>query len=362
MPARARLTSVDVCAGAGGLALGLEAAGFDPVALVENDPKACATLRANRPRWNVLELDLLDFDPEEHRYVYDVDLLSAGLPRVKSNASVKRAEDRYEQELLRATIWLVPGIRPRAVLIENVPELVQSDAYADIRGFVHEELEHLGYRLHWQVLNASGFGIPQDRKQGLLVALRDDLADGFQWPTPDPVPPQTVGEALKTSMASAGWPHAEAWADRACRIAPAIVGGSKNRGGADLGPTGTKRSWAALGVNGGSIGDEPPGPDFPGSRTATRNSSPSSRSRRWPFSRACRPTGSWPAARPRATDSWGMPAHLRWAGLLEQLSQMPCVRDRALSFFDTPPTDTGTGDRPHDEHFACRWSSQETRR
>ncbi|MEU4684808.1 DNA cytosine methyltransferase [Streptomyces xinghaiensis] len=263
MPARARLTSVDVCAGAGGLALGLEAAGFEPVALVENDPKACATLRANRPRWNVLELDLLDFDPEEHRYVYDADLLSAGLPRVKSNASVKRAEDRYEQELLRATIWLVPGIRPRAVLIENVPELVQSDAYADIRGFVHEELEHLGYRLHWQVLNASGFGIPQDRKQGLLVALRDDLADGFQWPTPDPVPPQTVGEALKKSMASAGWPHAEAWADRACRIAPAIVGGSKNRGGADLGPTGTKRSWAALGVNGGSIGDEPPGPDFP---------------------------------------------------------------------------------------------------
>ncbi|MCM2575860.1 DNA cytosine methyltransferase [Streptomyces meridianus] len=258
-----RLTSLEICAGAGGQALGLECAGFDPVALVEIDRHACGTLRANRPRWNVLETDLLAFDPHDHPYVHDVDLFAAGLPRVRSNASVARVDGDHELALLKATIWLVHGVRPRAVLIENVPELATAEPYAEIRHFVQEELEHLGYRLFWRVLNASDFGVPQDRRQGVLVALAEEVAKGLDWPAPHREPPPTVGEALMPSMGSGGWPHAAAWAARAGRIAPAIVGGSKNRGGADLGPSGTKKSWARLGVNGISIGDTVPDPDFP---------------------------------------------------------------------------------------------------
>ncbi|WP_343336015.1 DNA cytosine methyltransferase [Streptomyces sp. SUK 48] len=71
-----RLTSLEICAGAGGLALGLERAGFDPVLLLDNRPIACETLRANRPGWDVREIDLTAFDPFEDQQVYDVHLLS----------------------------------------------------------------------------------------------------------------------------------------------------------------------------------------------------------------------------------------------------------------------------------------------
>ncbi|GGT27802.1 DNA cytosine methyltransferase [Streptomyces purpureus] len=260
---QARLTLLDVCAGAGGQAIGLESAGFAPVALVENDAHACATLRANRPAWNVLEMDLLEFDPVDHPYTYDVDLLAAGLPRVKSAASAARSQDDEARKLLEATVWLTAGVRPRVALIENVPDLVTSEAFSDIREFIRLELEHLGYRLHGRVLNANEFGVPQDRRHGVLVACRHDVADRFRWPTPTGTAPQTVGEALGRSMSERGWPHATAWAARADRQAPAVVGGSKNRGGADLGPSGTKKAWARMGVNGGTIGDEVPDASFP---------------------------------------------------------------------------------------------------
>ncbi|MET8681100.1 DNA cytosine methyltransferase [Streptomyces sp. NPDC004647] len=262
MPPR-RFNSLEICAGAGGQALGLEEAGFDPVALIDNDNHACATLRVNRPGWNVLEMDLMDFDPVDHPYTYDVDLLAAGLPRVKSAASTRRVQDREARRLLEATVLLAHGVQPRAVLIENVPDFVTSDDFTDIRGFVHQELEHLGYRLSLGIVNAKAYQVPQDRKQGVLVALKNEIADHFTWPRPDITSAPTVGAALGASMTARGWRHAAAWAARADRPAPAIVGGSKNRGGADLGPSGTKQAWARLGVNGGSIGNDVPELDFP---------------------------------------------------------------------------------------------------
>ncbi|MET7935949.1 DNA cytosine methyltransferase [Streptomyces sp. NPDC005322] len=242
--------------------MGLESAGFAPVALIERNRHACDTLRANRLGWRVLEMDLRDFIAHEHPYAYDVDLLAAGLPRVKSPAAVKRAEDRYERELLEATVWLASEVRPRAVLIENVPALITDDAFVDVRAFIRLELEHLGYVLHWQTLNAVEFGLAQDRKLGLLVALRAEAAERFRWPEPLAAPAPTVGAVLWKSMAARGWRGAAAWAAQADRRAPAIVGGSERRGGGDLGPTGTKMAWARMGINGGGIGDEVPDADY----------------------------------------------------------------------------------------------------
>ncbi|SCD69950.1 DNA (cytosine-5)-methyltransferase 1 [Streptomyces sp. BpilaLS-43] len=255
------LRFVDVCAGAGGLALGLEQAGFDPVLLLDNKTVACETLRLNRPEWHVLEMDLREFDPAEHPQTYDVDLLSAGLPRVKSSATAARAETDEEKRLLEAAVLLAHGVQPRALLIENVPGLVDSDAFEPLRAFVHEELEHLGYRLSWFVLNAADFGVPQDRKQGVLVALKAPYFDLFRPPAPTVEEHVSVGTALGKSMAQRGWAGADAWAAQALSVAPTLVGGSDNRGGADLGPTGTKKAWARMGVNGGSLADEVPGPD-----------------------------------------------------------------------------------------------------
>nr|BFD94228.1 DNA cytosine methyltransferase [Kitasatospora sp. Xyl93] len=256
-----RLTCLAVCAGAGGLALGLEQAGFHPVLLLDNRPVACETLRLNRPDWNVLEADLLDFDPEEHRESYDVDLLAAGLPRVKASAAVRREDSAEELRLLEATVMLLHGVQPRALLVENLAELACKPAYESIRSDVETELGHLGYQHRWFVVNAMEHGVPQDRKQGILVALKGERIRDFVPPAVDTEPPLTVGEALGESMADGGWPHAAAWAAQATRVAPTLVGGSWKRGGADLGPTGSKRSWARMRVNGGTVADAVPGPD-----------------------------------------------------------------------------------------------------
>lgn len=259
-----RLTSVDVCSGAGGLALGLERAGFDPVLLLDNKPVACETLRLNRPSWNIAEMDLLDFDPIENPEHYDpdaieVDLLSAGLPRVKSSATAKRVETGMELRLLKATVLLAAHvIQPKALLIENVPELVTAPEFEEIRDYIQSELAHLGYKFHWFVINAADFGVPQDRKQGVLVALKDRFFDRFHAPTPTVTRHTTAGEALLPSMSARGWVGAEAWAAQANRVAPTLVGGSDNRGGADLGLTGSKKLWAQMGINGGALSDEVP--------------------------------------------------------------------------------------------------------
>ncbi|MER7520971.1 DNA cytosine methyltransferase [Streptomyces sp. NPDC126499] len=257
-----RMKSVGVCTGAGGLALGLEQAGFDPVLLLDNRAVSCETLRANRPAWNVLELDLLEFDPIDHQHTYDVDLLAAGLPRVKAAASVGRADRNDELEVLKATIMLMHAVRPRALLIENVPDLVTKPAYGPIREYIGEELVHLGYELHWFVLNAVDFGVPQDRREGVVIAFEGDRLASFTPPAATVTRQRTVGEVLGMSMAVRGWPQAAEWAAQADRPAPTLVGGSWNRGGADLGPTGSKRAWARMGVDGATVADDVPGPDF----------------------------------------------------------------------------------------------------
>ncbi|MFI8997911.1 DNA cytosine methyltransferase [Streptomyces sp. NPDC053542] len=258
-----RLSCLEICAGAGGLALGLERAGFDPVLLLDNRPVACETLRANRPAWDVREIDLVDFDPAEEQKAYDVDLLAGGLPRVKGTAAVNRTRSNdVELGLFRAAIELIYGVQPRAVLFENVPDVVTKDAYAPLRDFVAEELDHLGYKHEWFVCNAADHGVPQDRAEGVLIAFKGDGLDRFRSPEPLLDPPITVGMALGESMAAGGWHRAVEWAAQADRLAPTIVGGSWDRGGADLGMTGSKRAWARLGVDGGTIADAVPGPDF----------------------------------------------------------------------------------------------------
>ncbi|MCX2949984.1 DNA cytosine methyltransferase [Lentzea sp. NEAU-D7] len=257
-----RLRSLEVCAGAGGLALGLERAGFDPVVVLDNRDVACETLRLNRPDWDVRQMDLLDFDPADDQRVYDVDLLSAGLPRVKSSAATNRPRGSdVELRLLDATIMLMHGVQPRALLIENVPDLATSDQYLDARKEIAAELVHLGYSARWLVVNSSDYRVPQDRKQGVLVAFKDRSADDFELP-PAQGPAPSVGAVLLDSMASRGWTQAAEWAAGADRPAPTLVGGSWNRGGPDLGPTGSKRAWEAMGVNGGTVADFPPPADF----------------------------------------------------------------------------------------------------
>ena len=158
---------------------------------------------------------------------------------------------------------LVDEIRPRAIMIENVRGFLGT-VFEDYREQLKGQLHKLGYQADWRLLNASDFGVPQLRPRVVIVALRREYADGFEWPSVQTQNPLTVGETLFDLMSSKGWLGAAAWRERANEIAPTVVGGSKKHGGPDLGPTRARLAWASLGVNGLSIGDEPPAFDFVG--------------------------------------------------------------------------------------------------
>ncbi|GAA0933796.1 DNA cytosine methyltransferase [Nonomuraea longicatena] len=256
-----RFSSLEICAGAGGQALGLEAAGFDPVLLLDDDPHACGTLSTNRPHWRILRADLKDFVGTEHSGVADVDLLSGGLPSAPFAVAGRQRGAADDRDLLRAAIFLAMDVRPRAIMLESTPNLLTNPRFADARSFVGEELSHMGYRWDYRVLDARDFGVPQTRRSGIIVALLPSDFDRFVWPVGGRSAP-TVGEVLRVSMGSRGWPDAESWALSADQVAPTIVGGSKRHGGADLGPTGTKRAWLTLGVDGSGLGDQVPGSEF----------------------------------------------------------------------------------------------------
>ncbi|WP_349636852.1 DUF6339 family protein [Streptomyces sp. 549] len=258
-----RFSSVEICAGAGAQALGLERAGFDPVLLIDIKADACFTIDLNRPDWDVICMDVADFQPSVRPETVGVDLLSGGLPRVASVAAAGRSDDSEERRVLFAAVALACDMAPRALLLENLPDLVESTEFADDRSVIEMRLLEAGYRSDWRVLNAADFGVPQNRRSGFLVALREPYFSRFSWPAPDGSPPPTVGEVLGPSMSALGWPGAARWIRNANRAAPPLVGGSDRRGGADLGPTGSKKAWAGLGVNGLSLGDVPPDVHFP---------------------------------------------------------------------------------------------------
>lgn len=254
------LTSVELCAGAGGQALGYEQAGFKHEALVEIDRKACTTLSLNRPNWNVIAADLNQFDGRDFN---GVDAITGGLPCPPFSVAGKQLGHKDDRNLFPAAIRLVDEIRPRAIVFENVRGILDA-VFEDYRTFIKAELRKLGYETAWKLLQASDFGVPQLRPRVFFVALKSDLTENFIWPQARDREPMTVGQTLSDLIAHRRWKGADAWAAQANEIAPTIVGGSRKHGGPDLGPTRARKAWAALGVDGLGIADEAPGPEFTG--------------------------------------------------------------------------------------------------
>jgi DNA (cytosine-5)-methyltransferase 1 len=332
----AELDVVEICAGAGGQALGLERAGFEHALAVELDGTACATLRANRPGWKVAEGDVADQALWRPRDYQDVALLAGGVPCPPFTVAGRQLGATDERDLFAWAVELCGIIRPRALLLENVRGLSTS-RFSAYRQHVLDRLRDLGYVPGWRLLHASDFGVPQLRPRFVLVAVRSEDAPWFRWPTPFARPPATVGETLDDLMAERGWAGAAAWARRADRIAPTIVGGSKKHGGADLGPTRAKRAWAELGVDGIGVADYAPGPS------------------------------DSPALRPRLTcemvtrlqgwqDDWGWRFSGRKTARYRQIGNAfpPPVAEavgsairRALEHAGVPETDSASGDGAH---------------
>ncbi|MGW1771583.1 DNA cytosine methyltransferase [Streptomyces sp. NPDC002104] len=303
----AEFTSIEICAGAGGQAIGLHAAGFKHLALVEIDRFAAETLRTNvdaHETWaweqqhcDVLEMDVKDFDPfacltkkGAHLQPGELDLLAGGVPCPPFSHAGKQLGKDDERDLFPRMIALVEQLKPRAVMIENVRGIMdpkfseyREQIEAKLAGGTYREEDGtetrevgLGYEVcRWDVLEASDFGVPQLRPRAILVAIRADVIKDvkYEWPTPTHEDPVSVVEALQPTMleryekyfegefAERALTAYEQWRDKATAraaelkgkgggIAPTLVGGSKKHGGADLGPSRAKEAWRQLGVSG----------------------------------------------------------------------------------------------------------------
>ncbi len=254
-------TSIEICAGAGGQALGLAMAGFSHVALVEYEKEYCDALKRNRPEWNVICSDVKDFSGLEYRG--QIDLLAGGVPCPPFSVAGKQLGSNDERDLFPEAIRLIGEIQPKAVMLENVRGLLDP-VFDDYRESILSQITNLGYKVQIKLLNANDYGVPQLRPRVIIVGIRNEEPGEVQYPTEHPETAKTVGDTLLDLMKTNGWKEATRWAKSANTIAPTIVGGSKKHGGPDLGPVRARKAWAELGVNGLGVADEAPDENFKG--------------------------------------------------------------------------------------------------
>lgn len=208
------LSAVELFAGAGGLALGVEGSGFSHSAVVERDTVACETIRKNAANGVISQWPLIEDDVREIRYkdlATDLDLLSAGPPCQPFSLGGKKRGRSDSRDMFPETIRAVRELRPKAFLIENVKNL-ESIASGDYMEYIRLQLQypeaerktgekwttHLsrlerlhtggkdsaGYKLVVRTLNAADYGIPQRRERVFMVGVRADLGIEFSFPEP----------------------------------------------------------------------------------------------------------------------------------------------------------------------------------
>lgn len=175
--------SIELFAGAGGLALGFEKAGFECVLLNEIDKHACATLRANRPHWNIIEDDVknIDFSPFKGK----IDILTGGFPcQAFSYAGKKLGLEDTRGTLFYEFARAVKETQPLVAIGENVRGLLSHENGKTLEGMI-SVLDEIGYQvIPPKVLKAIFHRVPQKRERLIIVAIRRDLANKFEWPKP----------------------------------------------------------------------------------------------------------------------------------------------------------------------------------
>lgn len=176
------LTSLEICAGAGGMALGLHRAGIEAVAMVEREAAPCATLRAEvasgRLAGEVIEADMrsIDYRPFRGR----VGLACGGVPCQPFSQAGQRKGADDERDGWPTAIRVMDEVRPCYGLWENVRGML-SESFAAYRDDIQRQIEALGYSVRWRLLNAANFGVPQRRLRVFLLATREDCTVP-RWP------------------------------------------------------------------------------------------------------------------------------------------------------------------------------------
>ncbi len=182
VPRRA-YSSIELFAGAGGLALGMEQAGFSHILLNEIDHDACMTLRYNRPHWNVCEGDVRNIS--FHEYAGTTDFLSGGFPcQAFSYAGKQGGFNDTRGTLFFELARAVAEVQPKVFLCENVRGLVTHDNGKTL-STIRNTIKELGYTLvEPKILKAIHYKVPQKRERLILIAIRNDIATHvtFHWP------------------------------------------------------------------------------------------------------------------------------------------------------------------------------------
>ncbi|MEU6184773.1 DNA (cytosine-5-)-methyltransferase [Nocardia sp. NPDC047038] len=258
------LRVIEICAGAGGQALGLERAGFAHELAIELDDTAVKTLRMNRPEWDIRQGDVADtsvWDPADYAPTpqkYAIDLLAGGVPCPPFSVAGKQLGAKDERDLFAWAVEQVGIMRPRALLLENVRGLAMP-RFAGYRQHVLDRLHDFGYSAVWKEIQASDYGVPQLRPRFVLIAMEHHCLKFFEWPEENPNKPKvgaTLREMMKCKNVFEDDDTLEKWVKLADKVAPTIVGGSKKHGGADLGPTRAKLAWKEMGIDGYGLHDD----------------------------------------------------------------------------------------------------------
>lgn len=172
---------IELFAGAGGLAIGMEKAGLKCVALNEIDKWACQTLRKNRPNWNVLEGDIKDFSFEE--YYGSVDLVTGGFPcQAFSYAGKKLGLNDARGTLFYEFARVVKEVMPPVCIGENVRGLLSHEKGKTLEGMI-SILDEIGYNVvPVKVLKAINYKVPQKRERLIMVGVRKDIGVKYEYP------------------------------------------------------------------------------------------------------------------------------------------------------------------------------------
>lgn len=187
-------TSVELFAGAGGLALGLEMANFKNIFLIENNKWACETLRFNRPNWKIIEKDITKITMHEidsflPNNFDNLDLLSGGYPcQAFSYAGKKNGLNDVRGTLFYNYAEILKHLKPKMFLVENVKGLVNHDNGKTLKVML-DVFSNIGYQVNFKVLNAINYNVAQKRERIIIIGIRKDVKNvvnsDFIFPIPN---------------------------------------------------------------------------------------------------------------------------------------------------------------------------------
>lgn len=167
------LTCIELFSGAGGMALGFENSGFETVQLVEWDKDAVATLRQNRPEWDVVHADVAKVDFKQHHN--QIDVVAGGFPcQAFSYAGNGKGFEDTRGTLFFEFARCINEVRPKIALGENVRGLIEHDGGRTLKTMV-SVLQDLGYRVEFRLLRAQFFDVPQKRERLFIIGIRQDI-------------------------------------------------------------------------------------------------------------------------------------------------------------------------------------------